>query len=42
MTRKMHILVVEDEVAIRTGLTDVFLYHGYAVDSTGESAMAVN
>ncbi len=32
MTRKIHILVVEDEAAIRTGLIDVFIYHGYEVD----------
>lgn len=29
----MHILVVEDEEAIRTGLIDVLVFHGYAVDS---------
>lgn len=29
---KKKILVVEDEVAIRTGLVDVFTYHGYDVD----------
>ncbi|MEO0575695.1 MAG: response regulator transcription factor [Pseudomonadota bacterium] len=29
----MHILVVEDEEAIRTGLLDVLVFHGYAVDS---------
>jgi two-component system response regulator RegX3 len=29
---KTRILVVEDEVAIRTGLIDVFTYHGYDVD----------
>lgn len=29
---KPHILVVEDEAAIRTGLVDVFIYHGYEVD----------
>lgn len=32
MTRKIHILIVEDEVAIRAGLIDVFIYHGYEVD----------
>lgn len=34
--RKIQILVVEDEAAIRTGLIDVFVYHGYDVDSTGD------
>lgn len=30
--KKPHILVVEDEAAIRGGLIDVLLYHGYTVD----------
>jgi len=29
----MRILVIEDEAAIREGLSDVLVYHGYAVDS---------
>lgn len=33
MTAQMHILVVEDEEAIRTGLLDVLVFHGYSVDS---------
>jgi DNA-binding response OmpR family regulator len=32
MQRKIRILIVEDEAAIRTGLMDVFVFHGYAVD----------
>lgn len=32
MAKKPHILIVEDETAIRTGLVDVFVYHGYEVD----------
>ncbi len=32
MAEKARILIVEDETAIRTGLVDVFLYHGYDVD----------
>ena len=32
MTLKQKILIVEDEIAIRTGLVDVFVYHGYEVD----------
>lgn len=32
MEKKLKILVVEDEVAIRTGLVDVFVFHGYDVD----------
>lgn len=33
MNRKMRILVVEDEQAIREGLIDVLVFHGYEVDS---------
>ncbi|MBI1422934.1 MAG: response regulator [Gammaproteobacteria bacterium] len=33
MTRKPRILVVEDEAAIRTGLLDVLVFHGYDVDA---------
>lgn len=32
MNKKPHILVVEDEESIRTGLIDVLLFHGYQVD----------
>jgi len=35
MTRQAHILVVEDEEAIRTGLVDVLVFHGYSTDSAG-------
>jgi two-component system response regulator RegX3 len=33
LQRKPRLLIVEDEVAIRTGLVDVFVYHGFEVDS---------
>jgi len=33
MDRPIKILVVEDEEAIREGLIDVLVYHGYTVDS---------
>jgi two-component system response regulator RegX3 len=33
MNRKLKLLVVEDEAAIREGLIDVLVYHGYDVDS---------
>lgn len=36
MNRKLRILVVEDEAAIRDGLVDVLVFHGYEVDSTGD------
>ena len=32
MTQNANILIVEDEPAIRMGLIDVFIYHGYTVD----------
>jgi len=32
MSKNTHILIVEDEPAIRMGLIDVFVYHGYDVD----------
>jgi DNA-binding response OmpR family regulator len=33
---KPRILVVEDEAAIRDGLADVLVYHGYRVDAVGD------
>ncbi|MCJ7590174.1 MAG: response regulator transcription factor, partial [Woeseiaceae bacterium] len=33
MNRQIRILVVEDEEAIRTGLIDVLVFHGFEVDS---------
>ena len=36
MNQKLRILVVEDEEAIRTGLMDVFVFHGYEVDYAAE------
>ena len=36
MTRPIRILVVEDEAAIREGLIDVLVFHGYEVDSAAE------
>lgn len=33
MERKIRLLIIEDEAAIRTGLIDVFVFHGYDVDS---------
>tara|TARA_R110002096_G_scaffold148274_3_gene308853 strand:- start:1213 stop:1914 length:702 start_codon:yes stop_codon:yes gene_type:complete len=32
MMRKLRILLVEDEEAIRTGLVDVLVFHGYDID----------
>ena len=36
MTRKTRILIVEDETAICAGLADVFVYHGFDVDTAAE------
>jgi two-component system response regulator RegX3 len=36
---KPRLLIIEDETAIRTGLTDVFVYHGYEV-TTAEDGKA--
>jgi DNA-binding response OmpR family regulator len=36
MNKKLSILIVEDEPAIRTGLLDVLVFHGYAVDYADE------
>lgn len=36
MSRKIHILVVEDEPAIRAGLVDVLVYHGYEVEAVAD------
>ena len=33
MHQKFSILIIEDEAAIRAGLMDVFVFHGYEVDS---------
>lgn len=41
--RKPRLLIVEDEVAIRSGLVDVFVYHGYEVDTAldGEQGLSL-
>jgi len=36
MKDKLRILVVEDEAAIRIGLIDVLVYHGYDADGVGD------
>ncbi len=43
MNKKIQILVVEDEQAIREGLIDVLVYHGYSVESaaTGPEGLAL-
>lgn len=36
MTRKARILVVEDEEAIRTGLIDLLIFHGFEVEAAAD------
>jgi len=36
MQRKIRILIIEDETAIRNGLVDVFVFHGYEVEAAAE------
>jgi len=36
MQRKIRILIVEDEEAIRSGLSDVLVFHGYEVDCAAD------
>ena len=36
MNRKIRLLVIEDEAAIRTGLADVFVFHGYEVEAAAD------
>jgi DNA-binding response OmpR family regulator len=42
MQRKVRLLVVEDEEAIRTGLMDVFVYHGYDVDFAADGPQGLD
>jgi len=38
MQRKIRILVVEDEAAIRAGLIDVFVFHGYEAEGVADGS----
>jgi DNA-binding response OmpR family regulator len=42
MNKKLSILIIEDEAAIRTGLIDVLVFHGYAVDHAAEGRSGLN
>jgi two-component system response regulator RegX3 len=42
MTRKATILIVEDEEAIRTGLIDLLVYHGYDTDAASDGNIALD
>jgi two-component system response regulator RegX3 len=39
---KLKLLIAEDEVAILQGLTDLFVFHGYAVDSSRDGREALD
>ena len=39
MTEKLRILVVEDEVAIREGICDVLVFHGYSPRGIGDGTL---
>ena len=36
MKKKVRLLIIEDEEAIRNGLADVFVYHGYEVETAAD------
>jgi len=42
MDKPLRILIVEDEEAIRTGLADVLVFHGYDVDSAAEGLVGLD
>jgi len=42
MQRKIRLLIVEDEAAIRSGLMDVFVYHGYDVDCAADGPVGLD
>jgi two-component system response regulator RegX3 len=39
--RKLKLLIIEDEIAILTGLTDLFVYHGYDVDTAEDGSVGL-
>jgi two-component system response regulator RegX3 len=41
VNKQPHILIIEDEAAIRTGLTDALVYHGYRVDGVGDGTQGL-
>lgn len=42
MNKKIRILIVEDEAAIRIGLVDLFVFHGYEVETAEEGRDGLN
>jgi len=41
MSTKLRLLLVEDEPAILQGLADVFVYHGYEIDTAADGEVAL-
>ena len=41
VSKQPHILIIEDEAAIRTGLTDALVYHGYRVDGVADGTQGL-
>ena len=41
MPAKLRLLIVEDEPAILQGLADVFVYHGYEIDTAADGEVAL-
>jgi two-component system response regulator RegX3 len=41
MPAKLRLLIVEDEPAILQGLADVFVYHGYEIDTAADGELAL-
>ena len=41
MARKLRILIIEDEAAIRAGLIDVFVFHGYEVEDAADGDLGL-
>jgi two-component system response regulator RegX3 len=41
VSKQPHILIIEDEAAIRTGLTDALVYHGYRVDGVADGSQGL-
>jgi DNA-binding response OmpR family regulator len=42
MRKKLTLLIIEDEPAICTGLVDLFVYHGYAVDAAQDGRQGLD
>lgn len=42
MRHKLHLLIIEDEPTILTGLIDLFVYHGYAVDAAQDGRLGLD